>query len=94
MRLMTPAVRLGYARLADAIDNQPEAATGACFTTRTVCERLGISVRSWTRAAALGLTPEPDLVVGRSSRWSPSTIERWLRTKPRLPGRTGGHHAR
>jgi hypothetical protein len=69
-----------------------EAAVRACFTTRTLCQWLGISIRSWTRAAALGLTPAPDLVVGRSPRWSPSTIKRWLKTHPKLPGR-GGHHA-
>jgi hypothetical protein len=63
--------------------------TVACFTTRTLCRHLGISLRSWTRAA-LGLTPAPDLVVGRSPRWSPCTVERWLRSKPRFPGRKGG----
>jgi hypothetical protein len=66
-------------------------AVAVCFTTRTLCEWLGISIRSWTRAAAMGLTPAPDLVMGRSPRWSPSTIQRWLRSKPRLPGRVGGH---
>lgn len=64
-------------------------AVAVCFTTRTLCQWLGISTRSWTRAAALGLTPAPDLVVGRSPRWSPTTIERWMRTRPKLPGRGG-----
>jgi hypothetical protein len=27
------------------------------------------------------------LLVGRSPRWSPVTIEKWLRTRPKLPGR-------
>ena len=73
--------------------HETDEAVAVCFTTRTLCEWLGISIRSWTRAAALGLTPAPDLVVGRSPRWSPQTIERWLKTRPKLPGR-GGHHAR
>ena len=81
-----PAVRFTEASPVHTTD---EAAVAVCFTTRTLCEWLGISVRSWTRAAAMGLTPAPDLVVGRSPRWSPSTIQRWLRTKPRLPGRKG-----
>jgi len=62
------------------------------FTRRTLCQRLQISERSWSRAAALGLTPEPDIQIGPSARWSRSTIERWLRTKPRLPGRKGANH--
>ena len=78
---------------ANPVHETDEAAVAVCFTTRTLCEWLGISIRSWTRAAALGLTPAPDLVVGRSPRWSPQTIERWLKTRPKLPGR-GGHHAR
>jgi len=57
------------------------------FTKTTVCRHIAISVRTWDRATAMGLTPEPDLMVSRSPRWSPETIARWLRTKPRLPGR-------
>jgi len=67
-----------------------EAAVPCCFTKRTLAQYLGLSVRSLDRAAALGLLPCPDLVVGRSPRWSPETIERWLRTRPRLPGRGKG----
>jgi hypothetical protein len=62
-----------------------------CFTKKTLAEYLVLSVRSLDRAAALGLLPCPDLIVGRSPRWSPDTITRWLRTRPRLPGRNGGH---
>jgi hypothetical protein len=35
----------------------------------------------------MGLTPAPDLILGNQPRFSSSTIERWLRTHPRLPGR-------
>jgi hypothetical protein len=66
-----------------------DAAAARCYTKKTLAEYLGLSVRSWDRAAALGLTPAPDLVVGRSPRWSPQTIEKWLRNRPRLPGRKG-----
>jgi hypothetical protein len=45
-----------------------EAAVAACFTKRSLCDWLAMSIRSWDRAAALGLTPQPDLVVGNSPR--------------------------
>jgi hypothetical protein len=63
-----------------------------CFTKAALARFLGLSVRSLDRAAALGLTPVPDLIVGRSPRWSPDTVTKWLRTRPRLPGRKGGRH--
>ena len=63
-----------------------EAATARCFTKKALAHYLGLSIRSWDRAAAMKLTPAPDLVVGSSPRWSPATIEKWLRTHPRLPG--------
>ncbi len=59
------------------------------FTKKTLCRLIQISERSWSRAAAAGLTPPPDLVVGREARWSPDTIKKWLRTHPKLPGRGG-----
>jgi len=49
--------------------------------------RLGISIRSLDRAIAAGVIPEPDLKVGKSPRWSEQTIQAFLLTKPRLPGR-------
>jgi len=66
-----------------------EAALTCFYTKRTLCEWLQISTRSWDRAAAAGLTPAPDLVCGSSPRWSPSTVTRWLKSRPRLPGRKG-----
>ena len=66
-----------------------EQAVVRCWTKKTLFEWLGISVRSWDCAAAAGLTPAPDLVVGSSPRWSPATIAKWLQSKPRLPSRKG-----
>lgn len=60
-----------------------------CFDKSELARYLGISVRTWDRATAARETPPPDLMVGRSPRWSPETIARWLKTKPRLPGRGG-----
>ena len=60
-----------------------------CFDKPSLARYLKLSVRTLDRLAARGVLPPADLVVGRSSRWSPSTIERWLRTRPRLPGRGG-----
>jgi predicted DNA-binding transcriptional regulator AlpA len=64
-----------------------EEAVAVCFTKKTVCEFLSISTRTWDRLAAQGMVPAPDLIVGSSARWSRDTITRWLRSKPRLPGR-------
>ncbi len=64
-----------------------------CLDKRGLGRFLGVSVRTLDRAIAAGLLPRPDLVVGRSPRWSPDTINRWLKARPKLPGR-GGHHAR
>jgi hypothetical protein len=59
-----------------------------CLDKRGLARFFGISVRSLDRANALGLLPAPDLVVGRSPpRFSPDTVSRLLRTRPRLPGR-------
>ena len=62
-------------------------ARAVCYSKSDLARFLGISIRSVDRANAAGLLPAADLVVGRSPRWSPQTIERWLRSKPRLPGR-------
>ncbi len=74
---------------ASSVHETDLAAVAVCFTWKTLAEHLNTSVRTLTRANAMGLLPCPDLVCGRSPRWSPSSIERWLRTKPRLPGRKG-----
>lgn len=64
-----------------------------CLGKAELARYLGISVRSLDRAIAAGLLPRPDLTIGRSLRWSPETIHRFLKTRPRLPGR-GGRHGR
>jgi hypothetical protein len=61
----------------------------SCVDKCGLARFLGVSVRSLDRANALGLLPCPDLVVGRSPRWSTETVSKWLRTRPRLPGRKG-----
>jgi predicted DNA-binding transcriptional regulator AlpA len=71
----------------NSVDETDEAALAVCFDKQGLARFLGLSVRSLDRANAMGLLPCPDLVCGRSPRWSPSTIEKWLRTRPRLPGR-------
>ena len=71
----------------DSAAGTDEAAVATCYTKRTLARFLDISTRSLDRAIAAGLLPTPDLTVGSSPRWSPSTIERWLRSHPRLPGR-------
>ncbi len=65
-----------------------------CLDKSGLAQYLGVSVRSLDRANAAGLLPRPDLVVGRSPRWSPETIKRWLKARPNLPGRGGYHHGR
>ena len=61
-----------------------------CYTKATLAAFLELSVRSLDRADAAGLLPAPDLIAGRSPRWTPTTIERWLKNHPRLPGRRKG----
>jgi hypothetical protein len=61
-----------------------------CFTKATLARYLATSVRSLDRAAAEGLLPPPDLIAGRSPRWTRDTIALWLRNRPRLPGRRKG----
>jgi hypothetical protein len=56
---------------------------------KDVCRWLSISTKTWDRSAAQGLTPAPDYHVGKSPRWLATTIERWLKTRPKLPGRGG-----
>jgi hypothetical protein len=71
------------------VEDQDASVTACCMDKRGLARFLGLSVRSLDRANALGLLPAPDLVVGRSPRWSTETISKWLRTRPRLPGRKG-----
>jgi hypothetical protein len=66
-----------------------------CYTRKSLAHFLGISTRTFDRLAGQGLFPAPDLVIGSSARgssarWAPTTIARWLASKPRLPGRKGG----
>src|SRR5262245_33589348 len=70
-------------------DLQPAlaATNGHCLAKRELAAYLGIGYRTLERAIAQGLLPPADLMVGRSPRWSPKTIERWLACKPKLPGR-------
>ncbi len=85
----SPHANKGSADLA-SVTLTDEAATARCFTKKTLAEYLGLSVRSLDRANALGMLPCPDLVMGSSPRWSPGTVQRGLRTRPRLPGRGKG----
>jgi hypothetical protein len=63
------------------------------YTTKTLAELLGISVRSLNRCIAAQALPEPDLWAGPFPRWSRKSIVRWLATRPRLPGRRKGGRA-
>jgi predicted DNA-binding transcriptional regulator AlpA len=58
-----------------------------CFTRQTLARFLNISTRTLDRLAGQGLLPKPDLLVGRAARWTPQTIERWLKARPTMPGR-------
>ena|SRR5271157_990590 len=67
-----------------------DAAPTTCLSKRGLAEYLGVSTRTLDRSIAMGLLPKPDLVVGRSPRWSPETVRKWLRARPTLPGRGRG----
>ena len=57
---------------------------------RTEEEKIQIAAKVTQRAIASGALPEPDAWFGRSPRWLRLSIERWLKTRPKLPGRKGG----
>ncbi|MGO9108051.1 MAG: helix-turn-helix transcriptional regulator [Thermoguttaceae bacterium] len=78
-----PAVN--HAPAVTSAEVNPVPTTG-CYSKRQLAGYLGLSVRTLDRLAARGDLPEADLVVGRSSRWSPATVEKWLRSRPRLKG--------
>lgn len=62
----------------------------SCFTRRGLAGFLAISTRTLDRMAGQGLLPRPDLIVGSSPRWTPQTVARWLKSRPRIPRRKGG----
>src|SRR5271165_1011826 len=68
------------------------AAVAVCFDKKGFARFLGLSVRSLDRINAEGRLPAPDFVLGRSARWSPWTVRKWLQSRPRLPGRKGADH--
>lgn len=39
---------------------------------------LGCSIETVGRMKAAGRLPRPDLMIGRSPRWRPETVRRWL----------------
>jgi hypothetical protein len=58
-----------------------------CFTRKSLCEWLSISLRTFDRLAAQGLLPQACFYVSGRARWRPSVVEKWLRTRPKLSGR-------
>jgi hypothetical protein len=69
-----------------ATDHDSQAA--GLFNLETLAKHCACSVKSLTRARAMGLLLEPTLMIGRSPRFSPEAVRRWLLTRPKLPGRT------
>ena len=61
-----------------------------CHDKASLAGFLRRSVRSLDRDIAAGVIPPADFWCGRSPRWLPETVSRWLRSHPRLPGRRGG----
>jgi predicted DNA-binding transcriptional regulator AlpA len=44
----------------------------------TVAKSLGIGRRTLERMRTAGQFPPPDVMIGRSPRWRPETIRRWV----------------
>jgi hypothetical protein len=62
-----------------------------CLDLTGFAEFLGLSYRTMTRLLAANLLPAADLVIsGNQRRWMRRTIEVWLKSRPRLPGRGRG----
>lgn len=53
-----------------------------------VAERMGVTAATVRSYRSRGQLPEPDVKLGQSPGWQPSTIEAWLRSR-RLGGRSG-----
>jgi excisionase family DNA binding protein len=61
-----------------------------CVTLVGFAEIVGLGEKTMRRLLAANLLPPADLIVGGNQRrWTRQTVEAWLRTKPRLPGRGG-----
>jgi predicted DNA-binding transcriptional regulator AlpA len=60
-----------------------------CLDKSGFARFLGYAVRTISRLDAEGLLPPADITIGRSRRWLMSTIERWLKSRPKLPARRG-----
>jgi hypothetical protein len=78
---------------ADSGPPHPVQATDRYHDRRSLAHYLRFSTRTLNRLMAAGSLPPPDLVIGKSPRWSPRTVEKWLRSRPRLPGRKGSSRA-
>src|SRR4051812_45533719 len=69
------------------MSHAPDARLSPYFRKSDLARVLNVGARTLDRLQAAGLLPPADLYVGRSPRWSPSTVKEWLDSKPRLPGR-------
>ena len=65
------------------------AAVAVCFDKKGFARFLGLSVRSLDRINAEGRLPAPDFVLGRSARWSPWTVRKWLQSRPHSQAERG-----
>jgi len=83
-----PAITSTEAVPAPTTDQQ---AVQVWFDKQGLAKFLGISTRSLDRINAKGRLPAPDFLLGRSARWSPWTVRKWLQSRPRIPGRGGRH---
>jgi hypothetical protein len=73
-----------------ASDKASEDPMSRCFTKRSFSAFMQWSERTTDRLIASGAMPRPDCWINDRPRWLPSTIERWLKSKPKLRGR--GRH--
>ncbi len=77
--LATPALRLA----------EPKAAIQPFLMKTDLAQILAVSARSIDRLWESGQLPPPSFMLGRSPRWAPAVIERWLASNPQLSGRKG-----
>jgi hypothetical protein len=88
---MMPAPRKPclYDTAKDSTASSPTDVSDTCFYFDGLAAFLNLSRRTLSRLVAGGLLPPADLTLkGRNQRrWMRTTIETWLKSRPKLPGR-------
>ena len=73
----------------DGLGDGPAPTPGTCYTKKTLAIYLGVSTRTLDRAAAIGLLPTPDLLVGARPGGAPAPSRSGSHSTPDSPAERG-----